>query len=286
MTACKQAIRGEAQPEERLVMAPFALSLAPVIEPLPWWRHARAACIVGMVSAALGGCAVFGSHPIRADATLRATPGHTAHGTVALTQRPEGVQVTYDIVGLAPNTAHAFALHQGGDCGGTEASHAGPRLELADIVPPGTALSAQRDSSVPDLTPGASAASAHDDALTRIWADATGSAVGFFVLPGMSLDGLRSIVGRTLVVHTGFVDRAALAAAQSASSAKRAADRSAASASAARPAKPSAKGRGKAPRRVEVPGDTPESVHLRWPLPPVTAADPAGEALACGIVHR
>ena len=276
MVECKQAIRGDAQPGTRLVMAPLALSTGSVIARRPWWRHARAACVAGAVSAALGGCGVFGAHPIRADATLRPTPGHTAHGNVALTQRPEGVQVTYDIVGLPPNTAHAFALHQGGDCGGVDASHVGARLELADIVPPGTRLTQQRDSSVPDLNGGGAVAAGHDDALTRIWADATGSAVGFFVLPGMSLDGLRSIVGRTMVVHMGFVDRAAAAA-------KPTADPSASPNSAKQAAKTAAKGKS-GRRRVEVPGEAPDSVHLRWPAPP--GVDPAGGALACGIVNR
>jgi Cu-Zn family superoxide dismutase len=282
MVECKQAIRGDAQPDTRLVMAPLALSTDPVAGRGQWWRHARAVCVASAVSAVLGGCGVFGAHPIRADATLRPTPGHTAHGNVALTQRAEGVQVTYDIVGLAPNTAHAFALHQGGDCGGVEASHAGARLELADIVPPGTRLTQQRDSSVPDLDRGGAALTDHDDALTRIWADATGSAVGFFVLPGMSLDGLRSIVGRTLVVHVGFVDRASVAAKQAAdSAAARKNDQQAGkSATKGKPGTKAKPGR----RPVEVSGETPDSVHLRWPTP--AGGDPAGGALACGIVNR
>ncbi|MCP1116502.1 superoxide dismutase family protein [Robbsia andropogonis] len=294
MTECKQANRGDDLHERRQVAAPLAGSDALAGVPAKgaamrsgrWWRHARAACMAGAASVALGGCAVFVTHPLRADATLRPTPGHTARGTVALTQRPEGVQVTYDIVGLTPNTAHAFALHQGGDCGGPDAGHVGPRLELADIVPPGTALARQRESSGGvGLTRDAISPAWQDDALTRIWADATGTAVGFFVLPEMSLDGLRSIVGRTLVVHEGYVDRASLAEEQARQQAGDAAERSAAKRSGKPSGKKGAPSSGKRkPGDADLPGDSPDSVHLRWPVPPTK--DPAGGVLACGVVHR
>jgi len=117
---------------------------------------------------------------MRATATLRPTAGNTTHGTVALAERREGIQVNYDIVGLAPNTPHTFIIHVGGDCAGPEASDAGPRFRPIDMA-------ARRDG----------------DQLTRIWADANGAAVGFFVLPGLSLDGVRSVVGRTMVIHSG-----------------------------------------------------------------------------------
>ncbi len=136
-----------------------------------------------LACATLGACTLFSPHPMRATAMLRPTAGNATHGTVALAERREGIQVNYDVVGLTPNTPHTFIIHVGGDCRGPDASDAGPRFRPIDVVP-------RRD----------------DDQLTRIWADANGAAVGFFVLPGLSLDGVRSVVGRTMIIDSGADD--------------------------------------------------------------------------------
>jgi len=107
-------------------------------------------------------------------------------GRVALAERVEGLQLTYDIVGLAPNTQHTVVIHAGGDCGGKDARRIGARITAGGVLP-GADASAARYSS----------------RLTRIWADGNGVAMGFFVLPGLTLDGVRSVVGRTLVIHSG-----------------------------------------------------------------------------------
>lgn len=153
-----------------------------------WWG--RGAALLTCVT--LGACSMFGSHPLRAGLTLRPTQGNTAHGVVALAERGDSVQVTYNIVGLAPNTQHTFVIHVGGDCSGANASDAGPRFQAADLPP--VSVNPNHSAEYPADRTGR---------LTQIWADANGVAMGFFVLPGVTLDGVRSIVGRTMVIHDG-----------------------------------------------------------------------------------
>ena len=156
-----------------------------------WWGRAGAA----LACAALGACGVFGSRQMLAEATLVPTSGNTVVGRVALSERAEGVQVTYNIGGLAPDTEHSFVIHAGGSCGGPGARGAGPRFRAADLPPSAASAVTATTRAARRMGP-----------VTRIWADANGVAMGFFVLPDISLDGLRSVVGRTMIVHAGADD--------------------------------------------------------------------------------
>ncbi|MGI4860758.1 MAG: superoxide dismutase family protein [Janthinobacterium lividum] len=147
------------------------------------WRHAA----VLLTGAALGGCTILGPHERHAGAMLRPLDDSSVEGRVALAERVEGLQLTYDIVGLEPNTQHTVVIHAGGDCGGKDARDIGARMTAGDVQPPVADASAVR----------------YSPRLTRIWADGNGVAMGFFVLPGLTLDGVRSVVGRTLVIHSG-----------------------------------------------------------------------------------
>lgn len=146
------------------------------------WRHAAAL----LTGAALGGCTILGPHERHAGAMLRPLDDSSVEGRVALAERVEGLQLTYDIVGLAPNTQHTVVVHAGGDCGGKDARHIGERITAGDVLPAAGASPVR-----------------YSSRLTRIWADGNGVAMGFFVLPGLTLDGVRSVVGRTLVIHSG-----------------------------------------------------------------------------------
>lgn len=157
-----------------------------------WWGRAGAA----LACAALGACGVFGSRQMLAETTLVPVAGSTVSGSVGLSERPEGVQVNYNISGLTPETEHSFVIHAGGSCGGPGARSAGPRFGTADLPP-------SASSSVAAASPRGVRRAAP---VTRIWADANGVAMGFFMLPGVSLDGLRSVVGRTMIVHAGADD--------------------------------------------------------------------------------
>jgi len=200
------------------------------------WRFMATLAACGL----LGACTSFGSHQLRAQAALTATQGSAVHGTVEVAERAEGIQIIYDIAGLEPNTQHTFAIHVGGNCGGMYARNAGRQLRAADL-PLGPSNTVLDD------------ATRRSSQLTHIWADANGVAVGFFVLPQFTLDGVRSVIGRTLVVHSSVDDwgdeSATLSATPSAGAA-----------------------RGTAPKTSVGVLDG--------------AADDAGHALACGVIVR
>jgi Cu-Zn family superoxide dismutase len=148
-------------------------------------RRARRPGIVvaGLVvaSVALGGCAAFfGPHEKRADAQVLPTVGNMARGTVTFIERADGVQVTYNLIGLAPNSDHALQVHERGDCNAADGSSAGPVFApAADRLKSGVRRAGD---------------------LGNIHSDATGVAAGFVVATEVSLDGIRSIVGRSVLV--------------------------------------------------------------------------------------
>ncbi|HTJ92905.1 MAG TPA: superoxide dismutase family protein [Pararobbsia sp.] len=151
----------------------------------PVFRFARllagVSFIVGTVT--LSGCALIGTHERRASVDLLPGPGMTARGTVTFVDNPDGVQVTYNLSGLPPDSDHGLHIHDAVDC-----IAAGPAGIGAVFNP------------LPQPAAAARAAHAEGD-LPNVHADATGVANGFFVVPDLSLDGVRSIVGHVLVVH-------------------------------------------------------------------------------------
>jgi len=129
----------------------------------------------------LSGCtSVFGPYEKRAQAQLLPTMGNTAHGMLTFIERSDGVQVTYNLVGLPPNSDHALQIHDRGDCNAADASSAG-----GVFAPALQRLNAER---------------AEGD-LGNIHADANGVASGFIVAPDVSLDGVRSIMARSALIH-------------------------------------------------------------------------------------
>ena len=108
------------------------------------------------------------------------TIGNMARGTVTFIERADGVQVTYNLVGLAPNSDHALQVHERGDCNAADGSSAGPVFApAADRLKSGVRRAGD---------------------LGNIHSDATGVAAGFVVATEVSLDGIRSIVGRSVLV--------------------------------------------------------------------------------------
>jgi Cu-Zn family superoxide dismutase len=134
-----------------------------------------------LASTALGGCAAFfGPHEKRADAQVLPTVGNTARGTVTFIERADGVQVTYNLVGLPPNSDHALQVHERGDCNAADGSSAGAVFApAADRLKTGVRRAGD---------------------LGNIHADATGVAAGFVVATEVSLDGVRSVIGRSVLV--------------------------------------------------------------------------------------
>jgi Cu-Zn family superoxide dismutase len=130
----------------------------------------------------LSGCAgIFGPHEKRADAQLLPTMGNSARGTVTFIERSDGVQVTYNLSGLPPNGDHALQIHERGDCNAGDGSSAGSLFApAADELKSGVRVEGD---------------------LGNIHADANGGATGFVVAPDVSLDGVRSILSRSVLIH-------------------------------------------------------------------------------------
>lgn len=149
--------------------------------------------LVGVV--ALSGCAFFGSHERRASVDLLPGPGMTARGTVTFVDNPDGVQVTYNLSGLPPESDHGLHVHEAGDC-----IAAGPS-GIGNVFNP---------LPVPAGAGRANAGHVEGD-LPNVHADANGVANGFFVVSDLALDGVRSIVGHVLVVHRDPDDPYAMA---------------------------------------------------------------------------
>jgi superoxide dismutase, Cu-Zn family len=96
------------------------------------------------------------------------------------------VQVSYNLLGLPPDSDHALQVHERGDCNATDASSAGAVFAPA----------AER------LKPGARV----EGDLGNIHADSNGVATGFIVAPDVSLDGVRSVLQRAVIVHRDAID--------------------------------------------------------------------------------
>ena len=60
-----------------------------------------------------------------AHAALAPASGSLVSGTLAFVPMGDGVHVTGDIGGLAPNSTHGFHIHEKGDCSAADASSAG-----------------------------------------------------------------------------------------------------------------------------------------------------------------
>ena len=135
----------------------------------------------------LGGCGLlFQNHEKRADATLQPTGGNTATGTVTFIERADGVQVSYNLSGMPPNSEHALQIHERGDCIIPASSDGGPVFAPA---------SERSDSG-----------SKVEGDLASIRADANGTATGFIIAPDVSLDGVRSVLSRAIVLHRDTAD--------------------------------------------------------------------------------
>ncbi|SDQ35016.1 superoxide dismutase, Cu-Zn family [Paraburkholderia fungorum] len=135
----------------------------------------------------LSGCSTFlRPQEKRADAQLLPTVGNQARGLVTFIERSDGVQVTYNLGGLPPNSDHALQVHERGDCNAADGSSTGQVFSPA----------AER------LKAGARV----EGDLGNIHADDNGVATGFIVAPDVSLDGIRSVLQRAVVLHRDATD--------------------------------------------------------------------------------
>lgn len=148
----------------------------------------RAAAVTALAGVMLlAGCTSFmGQQDKRASAQLQPTMGSQVRGSVAFVEHSDGVQVSYNLSGLPPDSDHALQIHDRGDCYATDASSAGPVFApAADRLKHGARVEGD---------------------LGNIHADSNGVATGFLVAPDVSLDGVRSVLQRAVVVHRDAID--------------------------------------------------------------------------------
>ena len=72
-------------------------------------------CLPFTVAILMTACAAPPSGPM-ASAQLVATTGNSASGVVSFSRQSQGVLVTGEVRGLAPNKEHGFHIHDKGDC--------------------------------------------------------------------------------------------------------------------------------------------------------------------------
>ncbi|MGF6242433.1 MULTISPECIES: superoxide dismutase family protein [Paraburkholderia] len=143
--------------------------------------------VLAASSLLLCGCTAFlRPQEKRAEAQLVPAVGSQTRGLVTFIERSDGVQVTYNLSGLPPDSDHALQVHERGDCNSVDGSSAGAVFAPA----------AER------LKMGARV----EGDLGNIHADSNGVATGFIVAPDVSLDGIRSVLQRAVVVHRDASD--------------------------------------------------------------------------------
>lgn len=143
----------------------------------------------GRMQVAMGDPMKEGSSKV-AEAIVHVRPvkGGKPQGTVKFIRVPGGVRVVADITGLTPGK-HGIHVHEHGDCGGDDASHAGAHFNPTNTKHGG-----------PDSD------ERHVGDLGNVTADASGVAHYDYIDHVISLEGKNSIVGRSLVIHAGEDD--------------------------------------------------------------------------------
>ena len=143
-----------------------------------WMLLGSVVVIVGVSTAV---CAESGKAAIRAMAD-----GSTMSGTAALTDAPQGLQVTLHVSGV-PAGKHAMHIHQYGDCG--DGGHAAGGHYNPDKVTHG-------------FLPKDGLTKAHPGDLGNIDVGEDGKGSLSLVLPGVGLSGGKySVGGRAIVLH-------------------------------------------------------------------------------------
>jgi Cu-Zn family superoxide dismutase len=120
----------------------------------------------------------------RAVAVLHSVGATQARGVVLFTQREGYVEISGEIVGLAPGL-HGFHVHEFGDCSAADASSAGDHFNPTKMR--------HGDPNDPNR---------HAGDLGNLQADHQGRAVVSLKNNLLQLEGLHGIVGRSLIVHS------------------------------------------------------------------------------------
>ena len=142
-----------------------------------------------LAAAALAACSSTPSAPAGGPlgvAKLQPTANNRASGTVWFAQEGDHVVVRGRVNGLTPNQEHGFHVHERGDCSAPDAMSAGGHFNPTN-KPHGAAHGSGEH---------------HVGDLPSLKADASGTAVANFQLPGVLLgSGAGDFMGKALVVH-------------------------------------------------------------------------------------
>lgn len=126
----------------------------------------------------------------QARAVVRPASGSDVRGTVSFeTREVGGITVAADLRGLEPG-AHAFHVHEHGDCTAADATSAGPHFPFVSL----------EDDAEPDFITGN---------LGEVVAGEDGTASVTREIPVAELNGPRAIPGRAVVVHRSANDTTA-----------------------------------------------------------------------------
>ena len=124
----------------------------------------------------------------KAVAVVNATTGNQANGTVTFTETENGIQVTANFDGV-PEGEHGFHIHEFGDCSSGDGKSAGGHFN-----PEGVAHAGPSDET------------RHVGDLGNVTADASGKVSKSFVDQHIAFEGLKSIVGKGVILHAGTDD--------------------------------------------------------------------------------
>jgi superoxide dismutase, Cu-Zn family len=117
-------------------------------------------------------------------AVLHPTEGSRVKGIVRFKREGNGVSISAEIEGLAPNKKHGFHVHQYGDCSAPDASSAGDHFNPFDY-----SHGAPDDDNV------------HSGDLGNLESDSEGRATYSANFGHLALWGAASVIGRAVVVH-------------------------------------------------------------------------------------
>jgi Cu-Zn family superoxide dismutase len=124
-------------------------------------------------------------------AVINPASGSTCKGIVRITQDASSVKIVVDLEGLAPESKHAFHVHEFGDCSALDAMSAGSHYDPAQTKHHGMPNDKM----------------SHAGDMGNIEADTAGKAHYELTLQGASIDGTDApILGRAVIVHANVDD--------------------------------------------------------------------------------
>ena len=143
----------------------------------------RTALALSLAALAAGCASMMPAEP-GARATLAATAGNQASGTVGFVTRGDKVRVSAKVAGLPPGP-HGFHIHEKGDCSAPDAMSAGGHFN---------------PTAKPHGDPGA--AEHHGGDMPMLTADASGNATLEATIDTVTIGGgAADIIGRAVVIH-------------------------------------------------------------------------------------